>query len=433
MRLTAATMPDEPPSRNEPNRPASPARGPGADESRDSVGSDHLGTAASETRSVAVPALRGEVLPREAGEGWLQRLVRTLFGWKPGSARADFAVLLDGSPPAEGGDGGFSPEERAMLKNILDLRERRAEDIMVPRADIVAVQQDMPLGELVKVFEKAGHSRLVVYDDTLDDPVGMVHIRDLVSFMATHAAVPPPTNKRRKRFPADLDLRAIDLAMPLVETRIVRTILFVPPSMPALDLLAKMQATRVHLALVIDEYGGTDGLISIEDLVEQIVGDIEDEHDEQARSLVRQPDGSFLADARTPLEDVVASVGAEFDVGDAAEEVDTLGGYLVTRVGRVPVRGEIVPGPEPFEIEVLDADPRRVKRVKISRAKPRRSGREPRPVGPQGSGGTLGGTGPLGRDGAASEPSTSTPSAPSSPSEPDTAPHTDSPPGRTRP
>ncbi len=167
--------------------------------------------------------------------------------------------------------------------------------------------------------------------------------------------------------------------MPLSQAKFVRTILFVPPSMPTLDLLAKMQATRIHLALVIDEYGGTDGLVSIEDLVEQIVGDIEDEHDEHvAHTVVRQPDGSFLADARATLEDVVGTIGAEFDVGDAAEEVDTVGGYLVTRIGRVPVRGEIVPGPEPFEIEVLDADPRRVKKVKISRSKQLLLEREPR-------------------------------------------------------
>jgi CBS domain containing-hemolysin-like protein len=158
--------------------------------------------------------------------------------------------------------------------------------------------------------------------------------------------------------------------MPLSAAKIGRTILFVPPSMPAIDLLAKMQATRIHLALVIDEYGGTDGLVSMEDIVELIVGDIEDEHDEDAEHrVVRQPDGSYLADARASLEEVMALVGAEFDVGEATEEVHTLGGYLATRIGRLPVRGELVPGPGPFEIEVLDADPRRVKRVRIHRGK----------------------------------------------------------------
>jgi CBS domain containing-hemolysin-like protein len=145
----------------------------------------------------------------------------------------------------------------------------------------------------------------------------------------------------------------------------------VPPSMPAIDLLAKMQATHTHLALVIDEYGGTDGLASIEDIVEQIVGDIEDEHDEAVeRAVVRQPDGSYIAAGRAGLDEAVAVIGADFDIGDAAEEVDTVGGYIVTQIGRVPVRGELIPGPGTFEIEILDADPRRIKRVRIYLRKP---------------------------------------------------------------
>ena len=198
------------------------------------------------------------------------------------------------------GESGFSPEESRMLKNILGLRERRVGDVMVPRADIIAVQQDITLGELVRTFEGAGHSRLVVYNDTLDDPVGMVHIRDLIAFMTARAAVDPEKNaKRKKPLPAGLDLKAIDLAMPLSAAKIVREILFVPPSMRVIDLLARMQATRIHLALVVDEYGGTDGLVSIEDIVEQIVGEIADEHDEdETPHVVRQADGSFIADAR---------------------------------------------------------------------------------------------------------------------------------------
>jgi CBS domain containing-hemolysin-like protein len=206
------------------------------------------------------------------------------------------------------GETGFSPEERTMLQNILALRGRRIDDV-----------------------------------------------------------------KRRKPFPAGLDLKAIDLSVSLSATRIVRALLFVPPSMPALDLLAKMQATRIHLALVIDEYGGTDGIVSMEDIVEQIVGDIEDEHDEdETPAVIRQPDGSFLADARAHLEDVVATVGPEFDVGGVADEVDTLAGYIMSRVGRLPSRAEVVPGPAGFEIEVLDADPRRLKRLRIIRSKDRR-------------------------------------------------------------
>ena len=302
-------------------------------------------------------------LARESRESWLNRMLRAMFGWSPTSIRSDLKVLLD----AASAETGFSPEESRMLKNILSLRERRLDDLMVPRTDIVAVQQDIPLGELVKVFENAAHSRLVVYNDTLDEPVGMVHIRDLIAFMTARATVSAEANAARAEpLPAGLDLAAIDLAMPLSRTKIIRTILFVPPSMPAIDLLAKMQATRIHLALVIDEYGGTDGLASMEDIVEEIVGDIEDEHDEAAQhTVIRQPDGSFLAVGRASLEEAVAVIGAEFDVGAATEEVDTIGGYIVTLIGRVPVRGELVPGPGAFEIEILDADPRRVKRVRI--------------------------------------------------------------------
>ena len=305
---------------------------------------------------------------RDSGEGVFVRALRALFGWKAGSIRQDLEVVLENGTPA---DTGFSPEERTMLKNILGLRERRVEDVMVPRADIVAVQQDISLGELIKVLASAGHSRLAVYNDTLDDPVGMVHIRDLVAFMAERAErKPQAATSRRKPLPANLDLKAVDLSVSLVAAKIVREVLFVPPSMPVIDLFAKMQATRIHLALVIDEYGGTDGLLSIEDIVEQVVGEIEDEHDgEEAPSVVRQADGSFLADARASLEDVTAILGADFDIGDAAEEVDTLGGYLFMKIGRVPVRGELVSGPANFEIEVFDADPRRVKRLRIYRTK----------------------------------------------------------------
>ena len=317
---------------------------------------------------------RPRAVTRDGLKTWLGRMLRALFGWKPGSIRDDLEIVLE----AASVETGFSPEERAMLANILDLRERRVEDVMVPRADIVAVEQDITLGELVKVFEGAGHSRLVAYHETLDEPVGMVHIRDLIAFMAQRAAVDGQQNgKRTKPVPAGLDLKAINLSLSLASTGIIRKILFVPPSMPAIDLLAKMQATRIHLALVIDEYGGTDGLVSIEDIVEQIVGDIEDEHDQaESPDVVPQADGSFLADARAGLDEVTATVGPDFDVGEVADEVDTLGGYLVVQVGRVPVRGELMPGPRGFEIEVLDADPRRVKKVRIYRGKDRSVRRE---------------------------------------------------------
>ncbi len=247
--------------------------------------------------------------PGEQPDGWLTRVMRILFGWKAASTRADLELVLTEEQQPQ---SGFSPEEAAMLKNILGLRETRIERIMVPRADIIAVQQDISLGDLVKVFEVAGHSRLVVYNDTLDDPTGMVHIRDLIAFMAARGAKEParaghpgsPSNRNA----GDLNFANIDLSLPLAAAKIVREILYAPPSMPALDLLAKMQATRIHLALVIDEYGGSDGLVSMEDLVELIVGDIADEHDEQeGPAVTRQSDGSFLAAGRASLEDVRAA------------------------------------------------------------------------------------------------------------------------------
>jgi len=334
-------------SSDAPSRPAEPG------------GSQH------DPRNLPVPVSRAD-----ESDGFFARLARALFGWKNGPTRADIEVVLEAAGP---GEAGVSPEERTMIRNILALRGRRIEDVMVPRGDIVAVQQDISLGALVKVFEKASHSRLVAYNDTLDDPTGMVHIRDLIAFMTAKAAVDSAKPSRRKKARvADLDLGAIDLSLQLSSTKIIREMLFMPPSMPALDLLEKMQATRIHLALVVDEYGGTDGLVSMEDIVEQIVGDIADEHDEdELPAVVPQLDGSFVADARASLDDVTAAVGVAFDVGNAAKEVDTLGGYLMTQVGRLPLRGELVPGPTGFEVEVLDSDPRRIKKVRIHRSKDR--------------------------------------------------------------
>ncbi len=287
------------------------------------------------------------------GESWFARF-KSLIRGGSGSLRSDLKEVLEESAP---GETEFSPAERTMLQNILGLKERRIGDVMVPRADIVAVQQDIELGELLKVFAGAGHSRLVVYNDTLDDPTGMVHIRDIVAYLT------------ERRLAAEIGTGgAINLNEPLSSVKIVRHLLYVPASMPAIDLLVKMQATRTHLALVIDEYGGTDGLVSMEDIVEEIVGNIEDEHDDEAPSIVAQPDGSFVADARTSLEEARTAFGEDFAPGEELEEeVDTLGGLVFGIAGRVPVRGEILKGPSDFELEVLDADPRRVKRIRIYR------------------------------------------------------------------
>ena len=296
----------------------------------------------------------GEPRPeRRHGNLSLLDRLRSLFGLGAASIRDDIEDALEGTETA----GVFSPQERAMLRNVLGLHEVRVEDIMVPRADIIAVSLAMTLEEVLGVFRSAGHSRLPVHGDTLDDPRGMIHIRDFVDVLAGPATKPG----------AD---RA-DLSIPVSQADVVRSVLFVPPSMQAIDLLVKMQASRTHMALVIDEYGGTDGLVSIEDIVEMIVGDIEDEHDEDEQPLIDgSADGSFVADGRASLEDVSAAIGVDLAGNDDAEEIDTIGGLVSAIAGRVPNRGEVVSDDGAFEFEILDADPRRVKRVKIRRRNP---------------------------------------------------------------
>jgi CBS domain containing-hemolysin-like protein len=336
----------------------------------------------------------------DARERWYERLLHR-FGLKSrDSIRDDLEDAL--SDTLENAD--FSPQERAMLKNVLGFHRIRVDDVMVPRADIVAVAADTSLGDLLNLFRTAGHSRLPVYGETLDDPKGMVHIRDFLDFLAMRAdarasrrrrigedGASPPAGalpgeaeagaladgaarqggdgySRFDRSGSRVSLGRVDLSMTLAQAKILRPVLFVPPSMPAVDLLVRMQATRTHMALVIDEYGGTDGLVSIEDLVEMVVGNIEDEHDDDiAAMIVPDADDTFLADARASLDDVTEIIGIDLHGEDSAEDIDTLGGFIVTLAGRVPSRGELVPGPEGLEFEILDADPRRVKRLRIHR------------------------------------------------------------------
>jgi len=296
-----------------------------------------------------------------ARERWYERLLAR-FGLKSrDSIRDDLEDAL-----AEIGEETFTPQERAMLKNVLGFHRIRVDDVMVPRVDIVSVSSDATLGSLLGLFRTAGHSRLPVFGETLDDPKGMVHIRDFLDYIAARAEAGKP-RRRRTANPKPPSLGEVDLSVTLSTAKILRPVLFVPPSMPAVDLLVRMQATRTHMALVIDEYGGTDGLVSIEDLVEMVVGDIEDEHDvDSARMIVRDGD-TFVADARASLEEVSQAVDVDLSIGELAEEVETIGGLVVTLAGRVPSRGELIAGPERLEFEIVDADPRRVKRVRVHR------------------------------------------------------------------
>ncbi|MGH6969474.1 MAG: hemolysin family protein [Stellaceae bacterium] len=274
--------------------------------------------------------------PRRGGlRGWFRRL-RGDGDVPPTSLRDELEELIE----EHGESFPIDPEERALLTNILRLHEVMAADIMVPRVDIVALPVDMPFAEAVKQMAAHGHSRLPLYRDTLDDVVGVLHIKDLLPHVAAGTPV------------------ALD--------QIARKALFAAPTLPVLELLKQMRASRIHLALVVDEFGGVDGVITIEDVIEEIVGEIEDEHDEIARPrVVARPDGTLIADARAPLSELAARVKAPLLPPDRAEGIDTLGGLVFALAGRVPGRGEVIPHPAGFSLEVLEADPRRVKRLRI--------------------------------------------------------------------
>jgi CBS domain containing-hemolysin-like protein len=273
-----------------------------------------------------------------AGPGLVQKF-KALFRPRNGTNLREEIVDALAETGADG--EAFSPGERAMLNNILRLREVRVEDVMVPRADIEAVELGTTLADLMTVFEQSGHSRMPVYCETLDDPRGMVHIRDLLGHITRLAR-----GKKRR-------------------TSLMRPVLFVPPSMLASDLMGRMQAARIQMALVIDEYGGTDGLASLEDIVEMVVGDIEDEHDDEEALITKAGDGVFIVDGKAEIEDVQAMIGEDFAPGEHGESVDTIGGMIFNTLGRVPARGEVVQAIPGFEFHVLDADPRRIKRVRI--------------------------------------------------------------------
>jgi CBS domain containing-hemolysin-like protein len=280
--------------------------------------------------------------------------LRSLFVREEASLRDDIEEALeDAAAP-----GDISPQERAMLKNVLGLHETRVADVMVPRGDIVAVSLEDDLAHVLNVFRTAGHSRIPVYAETLDDPRGMIHIRDFLNFMTSRQA--PASDKVQAPF------EGIDFARVLGSVNILRPVLFVPPSMPALDLLIKMQSARTHMALVIDEYGGTDGLASIEDLVELIVGDIEDEHDAvEGPMMAPAGPGLWLIDARALLEEVSEAAELDFSNTPHAESVDTVGGLISLVAGRVPAKGEKVLIEGRCEFEIVDADPRRIKKVSL--------------------------------------------------------------------
>ncbi|MFP6777528.1 MAG: hemolysin family protein [Alphaproteobacteria bacterium] len=239
----------------------------------------------------------------------------------------------------------ITPEERNLLMNLLRFGRLNAEDAMVPRPDIVAVEESATLEDIVGMIRQDGHSRMPVYRDTLDEIVGMVHIRDVMPYWGG-------TN---------------EFQLP----QIIRPLLFVPQSMPVVDLLAKMRVSRLHMAVIVDEYGGTDGLVTIEDLVEEIVGEIEDEHDVVSTpTLSISPDGAVEADARTEIEALESHFGVQLRDNEFDEDLDTVGGLVSRLAGRVPLRLDRLSHPSGLTFEIVDADPRRVKRVRVSTTSP---------------------------------------------------------------
>jgi hemolysin (HlyC) family protein len=287
----------------------------------------------------------------EGGLSWLNRLAHKV-GF---SSQVDARTVIEEALNNDDGTA-FSSAERAMLQKTLEFKALRVADVAVPRAEIVAIEEGSTLADLLAVFSEAGHSRVPVYRDNLDEPVGMVHVKDLMGWVIAQGK----SDTAKHRF----DLAAADLSKPISAANIMRELIFAPPSMSALDLLIRMQSRHTHLALIIDEHGGTDGLVSIEDLLEEVVGNIEDEHDSGEAPLISQDAGGLIVDARADIEDVEAKIGVSLS-SDTDEDVDTLGGLVFTMLGRVPARGEVIIHPSGLELEVLDADRRRAKKLKL--------------------------------------------------------------------
>lgn len=264
------------------------------------------------------------------------------------------------------GGGDFArPPEPPPATGAVDMVDQaeafqtlRVADVMTPRADIVAVELSAPFEAVVAQFAEAEHTRMPIYRETLDDPVGVVHVKDIFRLLSDDAKRPTSGDQ--------------------VLNKLRRDALYVPASMKAADLLLRMRTSRIHMALVIDEFGGTDGLVSMEDLIEAVVGEIDDEHDDAAAvAIVARPGGIFEAEARAPLEELEAAVGASLAPSDMEEDIDTVAGLVVALAGRVPQRGEVIAHPDGYEFEVVEADPRRVRRVRMRGGPALASAREP--------------------------------------------------------
>lgn len=277
-------------------------------------------------------------------DSWVERF-KIALGLKPAhSIRDDLEVALD-EPDSGSEDDSFTPEERRILRNLLDSRDSRVADVMVPRSAIVGISEEATFGDLKAMFLSAGHSRLPVYGETLDDPKGMVHIRDVF-----------------------VRMESLSSGTTVGKSGLVRPVLFAPASKPALDLLVDMQRQRIHMALVIDEYGETDGLVSLEDLIEIIVGNIEDEHDQSDDIRIEAlPNGDLMVDSQADLEEVAMRLGLRIEPEEGEQGVSTVGGYVAALLGRLPAKGESLTAPNGLIFTVIDGDARRMRKLRIAR------------------------------------------------------------------
>lgn len=288
-----------------------------------------------------LPELRKEAAPA-ARDSWFDRFKVALGLKAPASIRDDLEDALEEAE--EQGSDDFSQEEKRILRNLLTARDIRVQDVMVPRGSIVALAEDASFAELRALFMSAEHSRVPVYAETLDDPKGMIHIRDVFA--------------RLEKIP--LEAKVSDIGL-------IRPVLFAPGSMLALDLLLEMRAKHIHMALVIDEYGATDGLVSLEDLLEIIVGDIEDEHDiAEDHAIEHHADGAVSISAHATIEDVARLMQIDFEPESEEHEIETIGGYVTALLGRVPAKGEKIDAPNGVVFTVLEGDSRRLKRIRIA-------------------------------------------------------------------
>jgi CBS domain containing-hemolysin-like protein len=285
--------------------------------------------------------------PSRRRAGLLQRLARMFARGKLGSAEAVEEALRE----REENGGQIELAHKDLILRAAHFDQLKVADVMRPRAEIVAIEASASLGEAARAFSDSQHSRLPIYGETLDDPQGFIHVRDVLALLA------PDAEGAASAKYSDRSLG-----------RIRREILFVPQSMTLARLFLRMQSSRIHLALVVDEYGGTDGLVSMEDLVEQIVGAIDDEHDVDSALVIERPNGAFEADGRAPIVELEVKLGASLALPEHEDEFDTAAGLAVALASRLPQRGEILHHPAGFDVEIVDADPRRVKRIRIKPA-----------------------------------------------------------------